>query len=155
MINLIAEYTKVIAILEQWKYDIKNSMHNHFMEFLYKQQNNLDENYMRIPDYDKALKGFVDCLVRGAHVCEFGESQGYSISIQLLKRLGITKKDGRSKIMNELNGALPNPKSGLYTLQGWQCPICKTVYSPFINKCDNCVPYYETYDSTTGTGGTE
>jgi hypothetical protein len=21
---------------------------------------------------------------------------------------------------------------------GWQCPICKQVYAPFITKCENC-----------------
>lgn len=25
------------------------------------------------------------------------------------------------------------------TTQGWQCPICKTVYSPEIKECPKCV----------------
>lgn len=38
-------------------------------------------------------------------------------------------------------------------LQGWQCPICGSVYSPFISECPKCVNSLikVTVSNTTGT----
>ena len=30
------------------------------------------------------------------------------------------------------------PFNGLFAQQGWQCPICKRVYSPFTQMCHYC-----------------
>ena len=38
-----------------------------------------------------------------------------------------------------------------FAQQGWQCPICKRVYSPFTPCCFNCGAEGRTYTST-GTG---
>ena len=38
---------------------------------------------------------------------------------------------------------------------GWQCPYCKTVYSPDIEKCECCVRGYTTVPYETWTDGYE
>lgn len=39
-----------------------------------------------------------------------------------------------------------------YVQQGWQCPICKRVYAPYISMCTFCGDNMEitTYTNTTG-----
>lgn len=39
-----------------------------------------------------------------------------------------------------------------FAQQGWQCPICKRVYSPFTPMCYYCGSEAVTKTSTTGTG---
>lgn len=42
-----------------------------------------------------------------------------------------------------------------YVPQGWQCPVCKSVYSPTTAKCFNCPPIASsgtTFRFTTTTG---
>lgn len=41
-----------------------------------------------------------------------------------------------------------------FAQQGWQCPICKRVYSPFTPCCFSCGAEGKTYTST-GTGVTD
>ena len=42
-------------------------------------------------------------------------------------------------IKEESNAVNPIlPQDNLFTIQGWQCPICKRVYSPFTHMCMYC-----------------
>lgn len=34
--------------------------------------------------------------------------------------------------------SVEGPFNGLFAQQGWQCPICKRVYSPFTPMCYHC-----------------
>jgi hypothetical protein len=65
----------------------------HLLYFLKQQEARIEREYIKRPDYEEALEGFTKMLVYGARVCELGESQGRSIAIQLLKRLGITRAE--------------------------------------------------------------
>lgn len=40
---------------------------------------------------------------------------------------------------------------GLFASQGWQCPICKRVYSPFTPMCWYCGNGKQSYTVSTGT----
>ena len=35
------------------------------------------------------------------------------------------------------------PSVGQVVIQGWQCPICKRIYSPYTEKCSYCGPEQE------------
>ena len=40
---------------------------------------------------------------------------------------------------------------GLFVSQGWQCPICKRVYSPYMSMCMYCGNGKQAYTVSTGT----
>lgn len=40
---------------------------------------------------------------------------------------------------------------GLFSSQGWQCPICKRVYSPYTPMCNYCGNGKQSYTVSTGT----
>lgn len=48
---------------------------------------------------------------------------------------------------------LSNENYSEYAQQGWQCPICKRVYSPMTPMCYSCGGEQKTVTSTTSTSG--
>ena len=43
-------------------------------------------------------------------------------------------------VSNNVFHACYNNAPPLALQQGWQCPVCKQVYAPWIATCRNCVP---------------
>lgn len=42
--------------------------------------------------------------------------------------------------MTNLTYSHPSKELTYFVQQGWQCPICKRIYSPVKMMCDYCVP---------------
>ena len=92
-----------------------------------------------IPDMEKVIKGLKECAGNGnCTKCQYGkEKQALSCKKLLADALELIKS---SRLIHSVE----------FALQGWQCPICKKVYSPSTQMCYYCgngVPY--TASSTT------
>lgn len=46
---------------------------------------------------------------------------------------------------------MSNEFEGLFASQGWQCPLCKRVYSPYTPMCMYCGNGKQGYSVSTGT----